>query len=378
MDGQRLDCKSDNKIFRDSKRIIYSQRIDDHNDESKEDEDLDNLAIYQKYATQIPIEHFYMLIDFLKHKKVKFMIAPYEADSQLTYLYKINEIDYIMTEDSDLIAYGCLNIIRRLKKDGSCSVLNVDRKVRLLPNTLKNFLGMSELDRVKCCVLAGCDYLKNLRGLGFGSLTRIINSGKDLEDSLKEHIRKHKIMAVKEAAQYIKKFNLAVTAFTEQVVYCPKCNQLVNLSAHNNKSKTRLILKILNDQYVGKPIPKISKFVRGEMDIKNPTKARKSTTIDFGRLLRFFEYKPNHETGRIGNLTNELVTFDNFDDNNNESDKRRAKYETLLRKRSAFNSTTQDNKLSETYTHTTKSSPNKSILSRSSISNCKSVKYNSL
>ena len=43
------------------------------------------------------------------------MISPYEADSQLAYLYFNNDVDYIMSEDSDLIAFGCTEILRQFK-----------------------------------------------------------------------------------------------------------------------------------------------------------------------------------------------------------------------------------------------------------------------
>lgn len=43
----------------------------------------------------------------LKHKGVKFVVAPYEADAQMAYLAINGEVDIVITEDSDLLAYGC-------------------------------------------------------------------------------------------------------------------------------------------------------------------------------------------------------------------------------------------------------------------------------
>lgn len=37
---------------------------------------------------------------------VKFVVAPYEADAQLAYLYKKKIIDVVITEDSDLLVFG--------------------------------------------------------------------------------------------------------------------------------------------------------------------------------------------------------------------------------------------------------------------------------
>ena len=39
-------------------------------------------------------------------KKVQCMVAPYEADAQLAYLSRQRIVDLIITEDSDLLAFG--------------------------------------------------------------------------------------------------------------------------------------------------------------------------------------------------------------------------------------------------------------------------------
>jgi exonuclease-1 len=42
---------------------------------------------------------------------VDVLVAPYEADAQLAYLNKINVAQIIITEDSDLILFGCEKVI---------------------------------------------------------------------------------------------------------------------------------------------------------------------------------------------------------------------------------------------------------------------------
>jgi exonuclease-1 len=41
---------------------------------------------------------------------VKYVVAPYEADAQLAFLEKTGTIDAIMTEDSDLLVFGCKRV----------------------------------------------------------------------------------------------------------------------------------------------------------------------------------------------------------------------------------------------------------------------------
>jgi len=71
-------------------------------------------------SLQITSKFFYEIIDFVKKKGIKFIIAPYEADAQLTYLNNQGYVDVVITEDSDLIALGCTDIIYKLKTNGDC------------------------------------------------------------------------------------------------------------------------------------------------------------------------------------------------------------------------------------------------------------------
>ena len=43
----------------------------------------------------------------LKRKGVDFIVAPYEADAQMAYLALNALVDVVITEDSDLLTYGC-------------------------------------------------------------------------------------------------------------------------------------------------------------------------------------------------------------------------------------------------------------------------------
>ena len=39
-------------------------------------------------------------------KGYDYIVSPYESDAQLTYLKKIGLVDYILSEDSDLLVFG--------------------------------------------------------------------------------------------------------------------------------------------------------------------------------------------------------------------------------------------------------------------------------
>ena len=66
----------------------------------------------------------YHLALMVKHtfpnEEIEFIVSPYEADAQLAYLSRTNYVDYIVTEDSDLIAFGAKRILYKLNTDGGC------------------------------------------------------------------------------------------------------------------------------------------------------------------------------------------------------------------------------------------------------------------
>jgi 5'-3' exonuclease len=48
-----------------------------------------------------------LLLQELKVHGVQFIVAPYEADAQMAYLARRGDVQLVITEDSDLLAYGC-------------------------------------------------------------------------------------------------------------------------------------------------------------------------------------------------------------------------------------------------------------------------------
>ncbi|KAG5185782.1 PIN domain-like protein [Tribonema minus] len=49
----------------------------------------------------------------------RFVVAPYEADAQLGYLCRSGQIDLVITEDSDLLLFGCTRVLFKLGKDAA-------------------------------------------------------------------------------------------------------------------------------------------------------------------------------------------------------------------------------------------------------------------
>ena len=67
------------------------------------------------------------VIKALKAEGVSYVVAPYEADAQLAFLEQNGHVDGIITEDSDLLVFGCKNVIFKLDSDGHCVNIKRDR-----------------------------------------------------------------------------------------------------------------------------------------------------------------------------------------------------------------------------------------------------------
>jgi len=78
------------------------------------------------------------------------IVAPYEADAQLAYLSRKGLVEAVITEDSDLIVYGCQKIIFKLENSGMCRTLDASdlpRSALLAPflpqlNAISNTYGL--------------------------------------------------------------------------------------------------------------------------------------------------------------------------------------------------------------------------------------------
>ncbi|KAI7902702.1 PIN domain-like protein [Cokeromyces recurvatus] len=99
----------------------------------------------------------------LKENKVECIVAPYEADAQLAYLLKTKKVNAIVSEDSDLLAYGCSKVIYKIDRAGSGLEINYEDIFKSPKLHMQNFTQ----ERMRhMCILSGCDYLPSVKGVG--------------------------------------------------------------------------------------------------------------------------------------------------------------------------------------------------------------------
>lgn len=182
----------------------------------------------RKFAESIDItpKIAHQLIRHLKRMGVEYYVAPYEADAQLMYMWKEGYADVIITEDSDLLAYGCEKVFFKMDSKGYGYEVDI-RNIGLI--TKPSFCSFTREDFVKTCILSGCDYIESIKGVGFKKAHKYMQKMKErgLKYIIHEFRRKPNFQVPHD---YEHQFNLARLTFKYQLVYCPRREQIVHLN----------------------------------------------------------------------------------------------------------------------------------------------------
>jgi len=108
---------------------------------------------------------------------IPYVISPEEADSQCAYLSRNNLVDYVLTEDMDILTFGSNNIIRNLASHKKSPVLiSLDNILKRLNFSYENFVDF--------CILLGCDYCKGLRNIKVNIIFEYYSKYKDFNETL--------------------------------------------------------------------------------------------------------------------------------------------------------------------------------------------------
>ncbi|XP_072951947.1 exonuclease 1 isoform X1 [Typha angustifolia] len=177
---------------------------------------------YQK-AVDISPSIAFELIRVLKQEKVDFIVAPYEADAQMTFLSVNKLVDAVITEDSDLIPFGCSRIIFKMDKFGQ----GVEyQSSKLGQNKELDLFGFTKQMVLEMCIFSGCDYLQSLPGMGLRRAHGLIRKLKSYEKVIK-HLRYNSVSV---PPLYEENFKKAMLAFQHQRVYDPAKGDIAHLS----------------------------------------------------------------------------------------------------------------------------------------------------
>eukprot|EP00795_Rhopilema_esculentum_P002808 gene2808-1034_t len=163
------------------------------------------------------------VIQACRQKEVLCIVAPYEADAQLAYLEMQGITQFTITEDSDLLIYGCKKVLFKMNGDGDgifidLAQLNKVKKVALESFTLEKFRHM--------CILSGCDYLPSVKGLGLHKAHKFLLRSTTAYKAI-QLIKQSKFSVPDD---YADDFRKADAVFKYQSVFDPRSKQIVRLN----------------------------------------------------------------------------------------------------------------------------------------------------
>ncbi|CAE7169948.1 unnamed protein product [Rhizoctonia solani] len=176
---------------------------------------------FYKKCVDITPQMAYQVIKALRAEGIPYVVAPYEADAQMAYLEREGIVDGIITEDSDLVVFGCRNLLFKLGPDGSC--VNVRRDDL---GAVKDLLGWSSDELRWMAMLSGCDYIDSLPGLGLKTAHKLLRKWKTAEKVI-QAVRMDG--SYKMPKGYLESFRIAELAFLHQRVYDPISQKLTHL-----------------------------------------------------------------------------------------------------------------------------------------------------
>ncbi|KKY33762.1 putative exonuclease 1 [Diaporthe ampelina] len=164
------------------------------------------------------------LIEELKKADVPYVVAPYEADSQLVYLERHDFINGIISEDSDLLVFGAKRLLTKMDHHGQCIEINrrdfcAVREISLTGWTDDQFRQMT--------IFSGCDYLEGIGNMGLKTAYRMMRKYKTPERVIRMLQFDGKFRV---SENYLAQYKQAELTFLYQRVFCPKTKDLVLLT----------------------------------------------------------------------------------------------------------------------------------------------------
>ncbi|XP_049489813.1 exonuclease 1 [Panthera uncia] len=185
------------------------------------------------FTRSINITHVmaHKVIKAARSQGVDCLVAPYEADAQLAYLNKAGIVQAIITEDSDLLAFGCKKVI--LKMDQFGNGLEIDQARLGMCRQLGDVFTEEKFRYM--CILSGCDYLSSLRGIGLAKACKVLRlaNNPDIVKVIKK-IGHYLKMNITVPEDYIKGFIRANNTFLYQLVFDPIKRKLIPLNAYED------------------------------------------------------------------------------------------------------------------------------------------------
>lgn len=229
-------------------------------------------------SVSISAEMITRTMSVLRRLNVDFVVAPYEADAQLAFMYRQGIVSAVVSEDSDLIAFGCHRLLAKMDTNGDFVDVRIDWafKGADLPSKPSNLGELGKLERwtesmfVDLCILSGSDYkLGKISGIGIKKAFQLLNRYRGIQRIVDE-ISRAKKWTKEDREKFIFDFHYAKIAFQKHRVIDLKTFRCVTIT--DNVVENREDHEV--DAIIGPEldVEKSKLVLTGEIDAKNGEK----------------------------------------------------------------------------------------------------------
>lgn len=128
----------------------------------------------RNYMFTITPSDFELTRELFRILKIPYYIAPLEAETMCADLCKRGLVDAVLTEDTDVLAYGCPVFLTKIDTTN-------DNCVRIRYDRLLEQLELDENQFLDLCIMCGCDYNTNIPKVGCETSYKYIKEYKTIE-----------------------------------------------------------------------------------------------------------------------------------------------------------------------------------------------------
>jgi len=153
------------------KRLLSTRKVPNDDKIKKLEEELERLRNQSITVTE---DDILKIKEFLELVKIPYFDAELEAETTCVDLCKRGKVDFVISEDSDVFAYGCPLTVKDINtNDGRCVAIVYDDILSGLEMTENTFLDF--------CIMCGCDYNSNIPLIGCKKAFSFMKEHKDID-----------------------------------------------------------------------------------------------------------------------------------------------------------------------------------------------------
>uniref|UniRef100_A0A182TA54 Exonuclease 1 n=1 Tax=Anopheles maculatus TaxID=74869 RepID=A0A182TA54_9DIPT len=196
---------------------------------------IDEARSFLRRCVDITHEMALQLIQECRKRGVDCIVAPYEADAQLAYLNRADIAQYVITEDSDLVLFGCNRILFKLDLTGNGRLVEAS-KLHLAMGCREERYRFEKFRYM--CILSGCDYLDSLPGIGLAKACKFVlkTEDPDIRRALAKIPAYLNMRQLVVSEEYKDEFLKADATFRHMVVYDPVHRRQTRLADPDEES----------------------------------------------------------------------------------------------------------------------------------------------